>query len=128
MQVKEFDRDVTIAAAPDSAPELGYLSGAKFSKLMNSEKVATEYALLQDKRPCLTVSFDKINPCSIGQFIYLYEVTTSITALLFNINAYDQPAVELGKEATFALMERADFEELASKIQPIVEIDGKFIA
>ncbi len=50
--------------------------------------------------------FDKIDAYSVGQFIYLFEVTTSFAGALFNINTYDQPAVELGKEATFALMGR----------------------
>lgn len=127
LQVKKFGPDVTIGKTPDSAPELDYLAGAKMSKLLKSEKLATEYVLLRDNRPCLTVSFDEINPGTIGQFICLFEVTTSLTALLFNINAYDQPAVKLGREATFALMGRAGFEELAAKIQPLKTIDEKFI-
>jgi glucose-6-phosphate isomerase len=97
------------------------------SKLLNSEKLATEYALLHDKRPCLTVLFDQIYPSTIGQFIYLFEVTTSIAGFLFNINAYDQPAVELGKEATFALMGRSDFADLAEKIEPFSKIDDTFL-
>jgi len=110
LQVSSFDKDVEIGPAPDCAPELGYLTKKNMSKLLNSEKMATEYALLQSKRPCLTVHFDKVNPYNVGQFIYLYEVTTSIVGTLFGINTYNQPAVELGKEATFALMDRPDYE------------------
>jgi glucose-6-phosphate isomerase len=127
LQVKEFGRDVTIGSHPPTAPELEYLSGQKMSKLFNSEKLATEYALLHDKRPCMTVLFDRISPSTVGQFICLFEVTTSIAGLLFNIDAYDQPAVELGKEATFALMGRDDFAELAKKIEPFSEIDDTFL-
>jgi len=127
LQVKEFQQDVTIGDYPQVAPELEYLAGQKMSKLFNSEKLATEYALLHDKRPCLTVLFDRIAPSTIGQFIYLFEVTTSITGLLFNIDAYDQPAVELGKEATFALMGRKDFAELAEKIEPFSKTDKDFL-
>ncbi|MBN1124876.1 MAG: glucose-6-phosphate isomerase [Sedimentisphaerales bacterium] len=127
LQVKEFERDVTIGPAPETAPELGYLAGTTMSKLLNSEKIATEYALLHDKRPCMTVLFDKIDAFTIGQFIYLFEVTTSITGRLFNINTYDQPAVELGKEATFALMGREGYEELAGKIAPVAKIDPEFL-
>ena len=97
------------------------------SKLLNSEKLATEYALLHDKRPSLTVLFDRIDPSTIGQFIYLFEVTTSIAGLLFDIDAYDQPAVELGKEATFALMGREDFAALAGKIEPFSKMDNTFL-
>ncbi len=128
LQVKNFERDVVVGPAPECAPELEYLAGANMSKLLNAEKVATEYALLKDERPCLTVLFDEVNAQTIGQFIYLFEVTTSITGLLFDINAYDQPAVELGKEATFALMDRPGFEEMAEKITPISKVDDKFIA
>ena len=127
LEVKNFEKDLKIGTAPDSTPELGYLAGAKMSTLLNSEKKATEYALLSDKRPCLTVLFDTVDAYSIGQFIYLFEVTTSFAGALFGINTYDQPAVELGKEATFALMGRADFEQLARKMKPMIEIDGDFL-
>lgn len=106
LQVKDFDCDLTIGPAPDCADELGFLVGKNMSVLLNNEKRATEYALLHDERPCLTVLFDEVNAYTVGQFIYLFEVTTSFMGALLNINPYDQPAVELGKEATFALMEK----------------------
>ncbi|MFA5422540.1 MAG: glucose-6-phosphate isomerase [Phycisphaerae bacterium] len=127
LQVQNFPAKLTIGPAPENAPQLGYLAGADMGKLLNSEKIATEYALLCDKRPCLTITFDSVNPYTVGQFIYLYEVTTSITGALFNINPYDQPAVELGKKATFALMGREGYEEMAGEIQPCTKIDDSFL-
>jgi glucose-6-phosphate isomerase len=47
--------------------------------------------------------------------------------MLFEINAYDQPAVELGKEATFALMGQPGYEALAEKIKPVQQIDGGYL-
>ncbi|MCI0499365.1 MAG: glucose-6-phosphate isomerase [Planctomycetales bacterium] len=126
LQVGEFERDIEIGPQPVVAPELAYLSGQKMSKLLNSEKLATEYALLHDKRPCLTVLFDRVDAFAIGQFIYLYEVATSLAGLLFGIDAYDQPAVELGKEATFALMGHADYAGLAEKIKPVAQVDAGY--
>ena len=135
LQVNNFDGEIEIGAAPDCAPELGFLEGKKLGDLLNNEKKATEYALLESKRPCLTVLFDKIDAYSVGQFIYFYEVTTSITGKLFNINTYDQPAVELGKEATFALMGKDGFceykempyQQLAQEINKKTEIDNNFL-
>lgn len=127
LQVSKFEQDIVIGPQPDIAPELSYLSGQKMSKLLNSEKLATEYALLHDKRPCLTLLFDRVDAFTIGQFIYLYEVTTSIAGLLFGIDAYDQPAVELGKEATFALMGHAEYSDLAKKIQPVAQVDKAWL-
>ncbi|MDD5063298.1 MAG: glucose-6-phosphate isomerase [Phycisphaerae bacterium] len=127
LQVDNFDKDMEIGPAPDCAPELGFLAGKDLSLLLNSEKKATEYALLQSKRPCLTVNFPRVTAYTVGQFIYLYEVTTSLAGALFGIDPYDQPAVELGKEAAFALMGKNDFKKLAQQIQPLTEVDGDFL-
>jgi glucose-6-phosphate isomerase len=48
LQVESFNRDIKIGPAPDCAPELAFLAGKKLSALLNSEKTATEFALLQD--------------------------------------------------------------------------------
>ena len=127
LQVNDFKTNLTIGPAPDCAPELNFLAGADLSTLLNSEKKATEFALLQSKRPCLTVFFDAVNAYTVGQFIYLYEVTTSLAGALFGINPYDQPAVELGKEAAFALMGKTGYQELARQIEPLTELDQDFL-
>lgn len=129
LQVNNFDKDITIGPAPDCASELEFLAGKKMGTLLNDEKKATEYALLQSKRPCLTVIFPEVNEYTVGQFIYLYEVTTSLTGALFGINPYDQPAVELGKEATFALMGKPgdEYEELAQEIQALTDVDTDYL-
>jgi len=127
LQVNNFEQDPDIGPAPKSAPELSYLSGKNMSSLFNSEKKATEYALLLGSRPCLNIIFERVEPYSVGQFIYLYQVTTSLIAGLFGINAYDQPAVELGKEATFALMQRQGYEALADKVRPYSIVDDGFV-
>ena len=134
LQVNNFDEDIVIGPAPDCAPELGYLSGKELSVLLNKEKQATEYALLESKRPCLTILFDRVDAYTVGQFIYLFEVTTSFAGALFGINPYDQPAVELGKEATFALMDKPGdygpdrtYEQFAREIRARTDIDQSFL-
>jgi glucose-6-phosphate isomerase len=127
LQVENFEEDIKIGPAPDCAPELSFLAGKNLSTLLNSEKTATEFALLQDRRPCLTVIFPKVDAYAVGQFIYFFEVTTSIAGGLFHINPCDQPAVELGKEATFALMGQPDYEDLLRQIQPFTEVDENYL-
>ena len=46
---------------------------------------------------------------------------------LFGINTYDQPAVELGKVATFALMGHKDFQDLAGEIAPVCQVDKDYL-
>ncbi|MHB0946195.1 MAG: glucose-6-phosphate isomerase [Sedimentisphaerales bacterium] len=127
LAVEKFAADVKIAPAPAIAPELGYLSNRNMSELLNCERLGTEYAFIASKRPSLTIAFDEISPYTAGQFIYLLEASTSLAGMLFGIDAYDQPAVELGKEATFALMGSGDYAALAEKIKPFSQIDDKYI-
>jgi glucose-6-phosphate isomerase len=106
---------------------LGYLRKAKLGKLLNAEKQATEYAMAVSQRPSATIRFETIDPQSVGQFIYLYEFTTSLMGELLNIDAYDQPAVELGKKATFALMGRDGYADMAAEMKKHARIDRKFL-
>ena len=129
LQVNDFglSRERKIGQPPRSASEQRFLAGKNFSTQLNNEKKATEYALLYDKRPCLTVAFDEVNEYTVGQFIYLYEVTTSFAGALFGINPYNQPAVELGKEATFALMGKEGYEDFAKEIRSKMRIDEQYL-
>ncbi len=134
LEVEQFDRNPQIGPTPECAPELGFLAGKDIGTLLNNEKKATEFALMQDERPCLTVLFEKVDAFAVGQFIYFFEATTSLAAALFNINTYDQPAVELGKEATFALMGRKGaykgdytYEQFARDILEKTRVDGEFL-
>ena len=88
-----------------------YLEGASMAGLLHAEKLATEYALLESQRPNFTITFPKLDARHVGQFIYLWEMVTAYAGLMLNIDAYDQPAVELGKQATFGLMGRAGYEK-----------------
>lgn len=126
LEVERYSREVTIGDAGDVA-ELSYLSGRKLSDLINAEKQGTEYALIKSQRPCLTVKFPQITAETVGQFIYFFEVATSYMGHLFNINTYDQPAVELGKEATFALMGHADWKDLLAEIDTTRQIDPDYL-
>ncbi|MGA2914483.1 MAG: glucose-6-phosphate isomerase [Sedimentisphaerales bacterium] len=127
LAVENFEKDVLISSSSAAAVELDYLVNQKMSRLLNSERIATQFALAANQRPSITIAFEKISPYTIGQFIYLFETSTSIAGLLFNIDAYDQPAVELGKDATFALMGNREYAALAEKIKPFVETDSRFI-
>ena len=127
LEVKKHPRDVRIPVAFADNPGLGYLAKARLSKLLAAEKTATEYAMAFSKRPTVTIRFDEITPTSIGEFFYLYEFTTSLMGALLNVNTYDQPAVELGKKATFALMGRDGYEDLAKDIKPFTRVNRRYL-
>jgi glucose-6-phosphate isomerase len=117
LEVAKFARDVKIPRGTGLPEDLAYLAGHTLSALLNAEKLATERALVASQRPCLTIRFPVIREETVGQFILLWEAATTIMARLLNINAYDQPAVQLGKELTFALMGRRGYEKQAAELR-----------
>ena len=64
-------------------------------------------------RPSVTIAYQKLDPATLGKLIALYEHRVFVEAAIWDINAFDQWGVELGKE-------------LATGLQPIVE--GKALA
>ena len=127
LEVERFSQKVAIPSSMKDVQTLQYLAGANFQTLIHSEKLGTEYALLESKRPTLTVTFPSITPQAVGQFLYLYEVAVSYMGGLLEINPYDQPAVQLGKDATYALMGKGGFDDLARRIQPVARRDKKYL-
>jgi glucose-6-phosphate isomerase len=117
LEVGKFARDVKIPRVAGMPADLAYLPGHSLGALLNAEKRATEHALVASHRPCLTIRFPVVNEETVGQFILLWEAATTIMAGLLNVNAYDQPAVQLGKELTFALMGKQGYEKQAAEFK-----------
>ena len=128
IEVERFGTKLAIPSSMKQVRTLEYLAGATMQQLMNAEKLGTEYALLESKRPTMTVLFPQISPETVGQFLYLYEVAVSYMGGLLGINTYDQPAVQLGKDATYALMGKPGYDDLAKQIQAAVaKRDKKYL-
>ncbi len=127
LEVEKFDKTTPIPNELADVDSISYLGGKSLAQLINNEKVATEYALAESHRPTLTILFPEISEHPVGQFIMMLEVATSVAGRLFNIDAYNQPAVELGKKATFALMGRAGYEDLKADLTPFIKRDEKFL-
>ena len=119
--------DVRIPATFAEVPSLSSLGNVELSRLLAAEKLATEHTLARSGRPSVTIRFDAVDAESVGAFVFLYEFVTSLMAELLDVDAYNQPAVELGKQATFARLGRRGYEELSKELQAAAETDEKYI-
>jgi glucose-6-phosphate isomerase len=115
VEVQKFDREVEIPRGL-GVESLHYLEGRKMSELLSAEKKATEFALVESQRPNYTIQFPQVDAFHVGQFINMWQIATAYAGLLLNIDAYDQPAVELGKQATFGLMGRPGYEKFQAAV------------
>lgn len=119
--VREFHSSVAIPAAPLDMPELAYLYGHSLNELIEAERRATVYAVTKAGKMNNSIILDKLDEFSFGGLLYFFEVATAAAGQLLQIDAFDQPGVEEGKKATFALMGRAGYEERAKELRAISE-------
>jgi glucose-6-phosphate isomerase len=55
-------------------------------------------------RPSITLAYDQLTPRTLGRLIALYEHRVFVEAAIWDINAFDQWGVELGKELATNLL------------------------
>lgn len=114
--VDTFAHTLTIPAAYSDLEGVSYLGGHTFNELINAEQQATAIALNDAGRPNITHTLPAINAFTIGQLFMMLEMQTAIAGALLNINTFDQPGVEAGKIATYALLGRDGFSERRDQI------------
>jgi len=117
LTVEHFKHDYTIPNLHPDREEVNYLGGKKLSELLNAERLATEIALSKAMRPNANIVFPQIDAYHLGQFIMLYEIQTVFTGKLLCINPLDQPGVEAGKIATYALMNKKGYNQERTEIE-----------
>jgi glucose-6-phosphate isomerase len=88
-----------------------YLDGVELGRLLRAEQQGTEVALARAGRPTLTWRIPRVEAHTLGQLFVALELQTAIEAALYRVNAYDQPGVEAGKVAAFALIGREGYED-----------------
>lgn len=85
---------------------LSYLSGLSFEELMAAEKIATEKALTEYKKPNVTIKIPKVDEKNLGKLIMFFESSIAFLGEYYRINAFDQPGVELGKKLTKEILSK----------------------
>ena len=111
LEVENFAEELEIPGAYEDLDGLGYLGGHSFAELINTEKWATELALNKRKRMNQTLKVPEVNEFTLGQLFYFFEFQTAVTGELLNINTFNQPGVELGKNYTYGIFGRDGYQE-----------------
>ncbi len=127
LEVENHKQDIEIPEEYQDLDGVNYLGGHSLEKLINTEKQATELALTKRNRMNNTIIFPELNEHTVGQFIYMLELETAFVGELMNINAYNQPGVELGKHYTYGILGRENYEDKAKEFADRPEPDSDLI-
>ncbi len=125
--VDEYKSTMPIPKTYADIKSLGFLGGVTQNQLIKTEQVATEYALMKAGKSNMTITLPCVNEFTLGQLLYMFEVATAFMGELLNINTFDQPGVEAGKNATYALFGREGYENVKTEIDNRPKKNEKFI-
>jgi len=99
IKIKDFENNLTIPENNfENLESLNILNNIKFANLINMQADSIIEAIQSIEIPLDVIELDNISEKSIGELIYYYELLTALVAMQLDINAYDQPGVELGKK------------------------------
>lgn len=115
--VKEFHNSLPIEHPFSKYDSMDYLEHKTIADLFRAEKQATEIALTEAGRPNATITVDRIDAEALGELVMFSQYFTAYAGEFYDVDAFDQPGVEYGKNLTFAMMGRPRFAEYNRKIE-----------
>jgi glucose-6-phosphate isomerase len=125
--VKNYSARLPLPKLYPKMEALGYLGGHSLNELIQAEMTATRLTLAKEKRPSLTLVLPRINPYTLGQLMFLWELETYLCGHLLGVNPLDQPGVEEGKNLAYALMGRKGYEDRIKEWGPYTKPRKKYV-
>lgn len=126
LAVGKYRLTEVITADPD-VDACDFLKGHTMNELIDCERRATEYALKKANRLNFTLTLPEVNGETVGELLTYFMYETAFAGALLNIDTFDQPGVEEGKRATFAMLGREGYEEKLKEIEGAPKL-SKYLA
>ncbi len=95
--VASTGRDMMVPRAAGLPDAVNRFSGHSLSSLLTIEREATMESLRRVHRPNGTIQIQSLDERSLGGLFQFYEIAVAMMGELLDVNAYDQPGVELSK-------------------------------
>lgn len=134
-----FDKVITFLAVADGARDvsyevpykdtaaIAYFEGRTMGELLEAERRGTAVAVTAAGKPNATLLVSDVSAASLGALFFMLESATALSGELYGIDAFNQPGVEAGKTAAYALMGRPGYEDRLAEITDLDSRDGKRI-
>ena len=125
--VDEREPNVTIPHGFSDVKELGYLGGHTLGELIDVEQRATAGALASRGRPNLTIHVERVDEWHVGGLMMLFELATAYAGQLYDVDAFNQPGVELGKQFAYAMLGRPGSDAARKEWDTLPQPDSRWM-
>ena len=127
LSVGAYRTEFPIPHGCEDIPDVSFLGGHTMNELIAAENQATAYALTKAGRQNYTITLPEVNEFTLGELMYLFELQTAYAGALFNIDTFNQPGVEAGKQATYALLGKKGYESKKKELDEAPQAEEKYI-
>ncbi len=98
MNIDDFEDDRSIPnISLKHIEKTDYINGNSFNTLINAQCDATMQSVIDSGVPADKISLSVASEKNTGTLIMYFELLTSLVGAMLEVNTYDQPGVELGK-------------------------------
>ncbi len=112
-------QDILIANVLAQSEALAFGKTAEQVKAEGTDDWLVPHRVFQGNRPSNTIFADKMSPAILGKLVALYEHSVYVQSVIWNIDAFDQWGVELGK-----VLAKNIIPELESQSDPDLKHDS----
>ncbi len=116
IKVNKSNNKISIPFDEEDLDGLNYLNSKDLEFVNNQALHGTTLAHLDGGVPNIIIELDEINPYTIGELLYFFEVACGVSGYVLGVNPFDQPGVEAYKKNMFALLGKEGYEELRKQL------------
>jgi len=128
LRVDDHGVAVDVPATYQDLEGVGYLGGHSLGALLNAEQRATELALAKRGRPSATLTLPGVTAFTLGQLLFLLQMTAVDLATLAAVDPFGQPGVEESRRFAYGLLGRPGFETSHDEVGAwLAQKDTRFI-
>lgn len=114
--VESYRTTVDIPQGCEEFPNVNFLCGHTMNELIQAERKATEYAITKAGKLNHTIMLPVLNEFTLGELLMFFMLKTAYAGALLGIDTFNQPGVEEGKNATYALLGRPGYDEKRAEL------------
>ncbi len=117
LTVSDHGADIALPKIHGNIEGVGYLAGSQLSTIIDDAYIGAAHTITASGRPNLTIAMDVVDAHNIGGLYFMLQLSTTMSAELYGIDPFDQPGVDTNKQAVFAQLGRAGFEDKAAALK-----------
>lgn len=111
VEIEDNYKGVTVPKADEDLDGLQYLEGRELDEICKLANQATREAHENGGVPVMQITLPALDERTIGGLIYFFELACALSALMLDVNPFNQPGVEAYKIRMFELLGKPGYDK-----------------